>query len=448
MALMNVSNVNVSLPAIRDTLDAGAGQIQWVLAGYALTFGLVLVPCGRLGDLVGRRTLFLIGVALFVVASLGAALAWSPLVLNGWRMLQGAAAGVFNPQIIGLVQQHFRGSMRARAYGLMGAFIGVAMAVGPLLGGVTIAVLGPELGWRWVFGLNVPVGVLALILAWMWLPRDRRRAARGTLDLDPLGVAIFGVAIVLTMLPFLNLTDAWWVWLSLPAGALSACAWFRWEIRYDSRGRAPMVAPGLLRHRPFRIGSILIFCYFLALAPSWVLLTQYIQEGLGRSALVAGLACLPAALAGAACSVLSGRMVGRWGRPLVAVGAVVALAGQVTLAAVAWFGGTQGPPIWSVALAFVASGAAQGLVIGPNQTLTLEKVPVEHGGAAGGVMQTGQRLGSAIGFAMGTGVLFTVVDRSDWPTGVLVTSVVLAAATLVTLALALVDARRRAVGVE
>lgn len=446
MALMNVSNVNVSLPAIEHSLEASSGQIQWVLAGYALTFGLVLVPCGRLGDLFGRRTIFLVGVAGFAIASLGAALAWSPLSLNGWRMVQGLAAGVFNPQIIGLVQQHFRGPMRARAYGVMGAFIGVAMAVGPLLGGVTIAILGEDPGWRWVFGINVPVGVLALVLAWRWLPRDRRgRDAGGPRpDLDPLGVALFGVAMVLVMLPFLSVTDGWWIWLALPLGAGVAWVWFGWEERYSRGGKAPMVAPGLLRHRGFRNGSMLIFFYFMALAPSWVLLTQYVQVGLGRSALVAGLACLPAALAGAACSVFSGRVVGRWGRPLVAWGVVIALLGQMAFAAVAWLSPDSGPPVWAVALAFMASGAGQGLVIGPNQTLTLEEVPIQHGGAAGGVMQTGQRLGSAMGFAIGTGVLFAVVGGTNWSTGVLVTSAVLMTTTTIALVLAVLDARRRA----
>lgn len=446
MALMNVSNVNVSLPAIEHSLGASSGQIQWVLAGYALPFGLVLVPAGRIGDLFGRRTIFLIGVAGFAIASLGAALSWSPLSLNGWRMMQGITAGVFNPQIIGLVQQHFQGPMRARAYGVMGAFIGIAMAVGPLLGGVTIAILGEDPGWRWVFGINVPVGVLAMAFAWRWLPRDRYRRKPGEArpDLDPLGVALFGVAMLLIMVPFLSVTDGWWIWFALPAGAIVALVWFRWEERYSRGGRAPMVAPGLLRHRGFRNGSLLIFFYFLALAPSWVLLTQYVQVGLGRSALVAGLACLPAGLAGAACSVFSGRMVGRWGRPLVAGGVAVAMIGQIAFAAVAWFGGGAGPAVWAVALAFLASGAAQGLVIGPNQTLTLEEVPVQHGGAAGGVMQTGQRLGSAMGFAIGTGVLFAVVASSDWATGIVVTNAVLLATTLIALVLALMDARRRA----
>src|SRR5690606_34659315 len=212
MALMGVSIVNVSLPAIQDGLDASTSQLQWVLSGYALTFGLLLVPAGRLGDVYGRERLFLAGVALFALASLGAALAPSATLLNGCRLVMGLGSGLFNPQILGMVQQHFRGPDRARAFGVMGSVIGLAMAVGPLVGGLIIGALGPDLGWRWVFGVNVPTAVLAVVAGWRWLPRTRRRPA-ARVDLDPVGVAVFGAAMLALMLPFVRVTSSPLIWL-------------------------------------------------------------------------------------------------------------------------------------------------------------------------------------------------------------------------------------------
>lgn len=457
MALMSVSIVNVSLPAIQEGLNASTAQLQWVLSGFALTFGLLLVPAGRLGDVVGRRTLFLVGVALFTLTSLGAALATSATTLNLWRVAMGIGSGVLNPQIIGLVQQHFHGADRARAFGVMGAVIGMAMAVGPLLGGLIIGAVGPDLGWRWTFGVNVPVGLLSLLVAWRWLPRDSgdrgaRRAAgsgragrrsRARTDLDPVGVGLFGAAILLVMLPFLHVTDAAWIWGSLPAGALALLGWLAWERRYRVRGHAPMVDLALLRERGFAFGTVLILCYFIGLAPSWAVLAIFVQDGLGHSALVAGVVTVPAALAGAVASAAGGRLVTRWGRPLVAWGAALAVAGQLLTGLVAVLMGDHRLVLWALAASFVAIGAAQGLVIGPNQSLTLAAVPIAHGGAAGGVMQTGQRVGAAIGLAVGTGVLFATLGARDWPQAVLAAFLSMSLATSVALVVAVLDARRR-----
>ncbi len=451
MALMSVSIVNVSLPAIQQGLHASTAQLQWVLSGFALTFGLLLVPAGRLGDVVGRRTLFLVGVALFTLTSLGAALATSATTLNLWRVAMGIGSGVLNPQIIGLVQQHFHGAERARAFGVMGAFIGMAMAVGPLLGGLIIGAAGPDLGWRWTFGVNVPVGLLTLLVAWRWLPREdrhpgARRAAgggRARTDLDPVGVVLFGASILLVMLPFLHVTDAAWIWGSLPAGALALLGWLAWERRYRGRGHDPMVDLALLRERGFAFGTVLILCYFIGLAPSWAVLAIFVQDGLGHSALVAGVVTVPAALAGAVASAAGGRLVTRWGRPLVAWGAALAVAGQLATGLVAVLMGDHRLVLWALAASFVAIGAAQGLVIGPNQSLTLAAVPIAHGGAAGGVMQTGQRVGAAIGLAVGTGVLFATLGARDWPQAVLAAFLSMSLATSVALVVAVVDARRR-----
>ena len=154
MTLLDVSIVNVALPSIRAGLHASVSDLQWVLSGYALMFGLFLVPAGRLGDARGRRTVFLAGLSLFTLASALAGLSPGPGWLAGARLLQGAAGGLLNPQVAGFIQQLFRGAERGRAFGLLGATIGLSTAVGPLLGGAIIGVAGSPEGWRWVFYVN------------------------------------------------------------------------------------------------------------------------------------------------------------------------------------------------------------------------------------------------------------------------------------------------------
>lgn len=447
MALMGVSIVNVSLPAIQEGLSTSDAQIQWVLSGYSLTFGLLLVPAGRLGDVFGRRRLFVLGVTLFVLGSAACALAPNATLLNVARLATGVGSGLFNPQIVGMIQQYFTGAARARAFGVIGSFIGLALAIGPLLGGVIIQTLGPDLGWRWIFGVNVPAGLLAVVLAMLWLPRPEpvdRSPGAPRVDLDPFGIALFGAAIVLVMLPFLQVTEEVWRFAALPAALAVLSGWVRWERRYLGGGGAPMVDLRVFSDRGFGYGTVVVSTYFLGLTPSWAVLALFVQQGLGRSALVAGLLTLPGALAGAVTSVIGGRLVTRVGRPLVAVGAFVAATGLLAVGALAPFVYTGALPLWSLAVAFAVTGVAQGFVIGPNQSLTLAQVPLEYAGAAGGVLQTGQRVGGAVGLAVGTGVMFAVLAGSDWPTAVLVSFLVMAAATLGAGVVAVLDARRRA----
>src|SRR3954466_11591459 len=169
MTLLDVSIVNVALPSIRDDLHLSSSELQWVLSGYALTFGLLLVPAGRFGDARGRRNAFIAGLAIFTLASAAAGLATGPLWRVVPRLVQGAAAGVVNPQVSGLIQQLFEPAERGGPFGPLGATIGVSTAVGPLLGGLLIAVFGAADGWRWIFYINVPIGLVAIVLGARWI---------------------------------------------------------------------------------------------------------------------------------------------------------------------------------------------------------------------------------------------------------------------------------------
>lgn len=174
MALLALSVINVALPVIGTALDSDSRGLQWVVSGYALSFGLLLVPSGRLGDATGRKRLFLAGVAVFVVGGVVAGLAQSIEMLNLARVVQGVGSGMLNPQTFGLLQKYFRKEARARAFATMATTVSIATASGPLIGGLLIQALGDDLGWRAMFLVNVPLGVLALVLGQRWLPDDRR----------------------------------------------------------------------------------------------------------------------------------------------------------------------------------------------------------------------------------------------------------------------------------
>lgn len=411
MTLLDVSIVNVALPSIRTGLDATASDLQWVLSGYALTFGLVLVPAGRLGDARGRRGLFMAGLALFTLTSAGAGLSPGPSWLVVARLVQGIAGGVLNPQIAGIIQQLFRGRERGRAFGMLGATIGVSTAVGPLLGGLLIAAGGHREGWRWVFYVNVPVGIAALVLAHRLIPARRRapgstRTRPRAADLDPVGTLLLGAAVVLVLLPLVE-QEQWHSGISyllIPAGLAVAAAFVRWELRHR-REHQPLVDLGLFRLRSYALGAVIALLYFAGFTAIFFIFTLYLQSGLHYSALLAGLAITPFAAGSAIAAAVGGRVVTRLGRPLVALGLLLVAVGLAgTLLAVHEVPGRG--VAWVTVAPLALAGLGSGLVISPNQTLTLSEVPPDRGGAAAGVLQTGQRIGSAVGIAVIGSVFF------------------------------------------
>lgn len=414
MSLVGVSIVNVALPAIQSDLHASSSGLQWVLTGYALSFGLVLVPSGRAGDIWGQRPLFMAGIVVFALASLVCGLAPNTPVLNAARLVQGLGSGLLNPQAVGMIQLYFQGPARAKAFGTFGAVVGVAVAVGPVLGGLLIGALGNGLGWRAAFLLNVPIALLALVLAALWLPRQPRKPGRA--DMDPVGAVMFGAGVLLVLLPFVESHRGAVIWVAPALGALVLYTWTRWEHHCTRRGRQPMVDLELFRTASFSYGAGMIALYFLGMTSVWIVVAMYAQQGLGRSALEAGLLGLPAALASAVVSPLAGRAVLRHGRAVVLVGTACAMAGLLLSVAVVYAVVHHDLPApWLyVTLTFV--GLGQACVVAPNQTLSLADVPLKFAGVAGGVIQTGQRVGTAVGTAVITAVLFAVLDRSDWHT--------------------------------
>ncbi|ANY08704.1 MFS transporter [Pseudonocardia sp. HH130630-07] len=421
MSLLDVSIVNVALPSMQAGLDASAAQVSWVVSGYALTFGLVLVAAGRLGDDRGRRRMFLLGLALFTLTSAVAGFAPTPEVLVVVRLAQGAAAGLLSPQVVGFIQDLFRGPERGTAFGMFGAVVGISTAVGPLLGGLLLAWTGTADGWRWVFFVNIPIGVAALVYAARVLPSDgAARAARRPLDL--VGVVLLGVAVVTLMLPLvLSEQDPagapWWL---LAVSAVTTVAFAGWERRAKRVHGHPLIDGALLRTRSYATGVVLGMTYFAGFTSIFFVLTLYLQNGLGYTPLQTGLALTPFALGSAVTSALGGRLVERFGRPMVVIGLAVVLAGLVaTDVALSLAAGDPVATGWALAGTLLVAGAGGGLVVAPNQTLALSEVPSTSGGTAAGVLQTGQRIGTAVGLSAVGAVFFGRLSATgDWASAI------------------------------
>jgi EmrB/QacA subfamily drug resistance transporter len=416
MTLLDLSIVNVALPSLRTSLGASDSDLQWIIAGYALAFGVVLVPAGRLGDARSRRTVFLAGVALFTLSSAVAGAAPSPTVLATARVLQGLAGGLIAPQTSGFIQNLFRGPDRARAFGLLGAVIGISTAVGPLLGGLLVNLGGPDLGWRLVFYVNVPIGLVLLPLAYRLLPRADLPRERQSLD--PVGVGLFAAGVLLVLLPLVEgeqdepLRDRPW-WLLIPAVLLLA-ACLLWERSWARRGRETLIDLPLLRVRSFMFGLSLGTFYFAGFTAIFLVLTLYLQVGLGYSALEAGATQTPFAVGSAVASILGGRWLVRVGRGLAVIGLCLVITGLLAIDLLA--PDLDGLVGLKLAPLLLLAGFGGGLVISPNVTLTLAEVDPRRAGSGGGMLQTAQRVGSAIGVAVVLAQFFAALadSRGDY----------------------------------
>ncbi|MBO0812629.1 MAG: MFS transporter [Microlunatus sp.] len=411
MTLLDVSIVNVALPSLRAGLHAGDRAIQLVVAGYALAFGVVLVPAGRLGDARSRRLMFAFGVAVFTVASATAGAAQDAVWIAVARVVQGIGGGMIAPQVSGFIQNLFRGSERGRAFGMFGATIGVSTAIGPLLGGLLVRLGGPDFGWRLVFYVNVPVGIVLLVLIRRVLPAGRPGRRQ---SLDPVGVLIFAASVLLILYPVVQgsqgaplATRPWWL---LGPAAAGLAVFVGWERFWRSRGRETLVELELLTQQSYVFGLSLGTCYFAGFTSIFLITTLFLQNGLGYSALGAGATQMPFAVGSAVSAWFSGRLVQRYGRLLVVIGLVAVVVGLISIDLVV--PRVTGLVGLKLAPALLVTGLGGGMVVSPNVTLTLADVDPVHAGAGGGMLQTAQRVGSAIGVAIVLAQFFALLGRT------------------------------------
>ncbi len=414
MSLLDVSIVTVALPSIQQSLGASVAQVQWVVSGYALAFGLVLVAGGRLGDALGRRRMFLVALTGFVLTSALCGAAPNAELLVAARLLQGVAAGMLTPQNSGLIQVLFRGPERGRAFGIFGATVGLSTAVGPVLGGLILTAAGGPDGWRWIFYVNVPIGLIALVAAARLVPARQPTGQWVAHQIDVVGAVLLGAGVLCLLLPLVQIEDGglgrlWWLFGLAP---VLVALFLRWEQRMVRRDRAPLLDTRLLSATSgYPTGAALGLVYFVGLGGVWLVFALYFQQGLGYTPLQSGLAVTPFALGSTVSAAVAGRLVHRYSRWLTVVGLGGVAVGLATTALVLYAAPVPAAA-WVVAVPLLVAGIGGGAVISPNITMTLECVPPRMGGVAAGALQTGQRIGSAIGTAVLAAVFYGVVSQS------------------------------------
>ena len=404
MQLVDISIVNVAIPSIQRDLDATYAQIQWVLAGYQLAFAVMLITGGRLGDIFGRKRMFMAGMAGFTLASALCGLAQTPSMLIASRVLQGLFGAVMFPQILSVIQVTFPPRERAGAFGMFGATIGLATITGPLVGGLLIEADLLGLQWRPIFLVNVPIGIAALALAARFLTESKAPRA---LRLDPVGVAIVTAGLLLLVYPLVQGRDLdWplWTFLSMAAAVPVLAGFAVYERRKKARDGSPLVDLDLFRQRSFVPGLAVAGIFFMGIPAFFLTFSLWLQIGLGFSALHAGLTGAPFAVGSALASAASVRLAPRFGRRILSAGSLLLVAG---MAALMWtvdrYGGTVGS--WQLAPALLVCGLGLGSVVAPLVNVVLAGIRGQDAGAASGVLSTVQQVGGAVGVAV-IGVVF------------------------------------------
>ena len=412
MSLLDATIVNVALPTIRTSLSASEATLSWIISGYALAFGLALIPAGRLGDRYGHKWVFIIGLALFTGASLACGLAQNGNQLVVARIAQGLAGGLYVPAVTAHIQLLFSGRTRGKAFAIMGAVIGVSSALGPLIGGLLIQAFGNTNGWRLIFVVNLPFGIAALIAAFLMLPAGSE--SRGTSSgVDVLGLLLLSGGLVAILVPLIEGQDqGWpvWTYLSLAGGIALVALFGGWEVHLAGRGKSPLVPPHLFSHPAFTGGVILALVYFAAFVSIFFTISILWQAGLGHTALESGIVSIPFALGSIVGASQSGRLAASIGRNVLVIGAGMVAVGLSALWLVLMLTTPGDLTGVDLLVPLLVAGIGSGLFIAPNAQFIIATVDRQEAGAASGVIATMQRLGAAIGIAIIGSVFFGTLE--------------------------------------
>jgi EmrB/QacA subfamily drug resistance transporter len=442
MAGFDIWAVNVAAPSLQRDLHVSDAALQLIVGGYAFMYASGMVTGGRLGDLLGYRRMFMTGVITFAAASLLCGFARSSGELVGFRLLQGVTGAVMVPQVLALITAAFGVRERTRALAWFGVTMGLGFVSGQILGGGLIQANIFGLGWRAIFLVNVPVGILALIAASVVVPHAwAERRPR----LDLIGAAGVSASIALALVPLtLGRDEGWpaWTWASLAAALPVLALTIAFERRLGRRGGDPLLDLPLFRERAFSAGLGVNFGLVFFFASFMFVLTLLLQAGLGQSPLHAGIEALPMAATFTIMSILSPRLAARLGPRSVTMGAVIAALGAAGLALTGLHFGAHLTG-WDAAPATAVIGVGQGMALPSLIGVVLAHVRPERAGAAAGILTTTQQFGAASGIAI-VGAIFygaigTAPGRGSFVSGMVlamtVNAVLLAAAAAITLVL-------------
>ncbi|MFN2582217.1 MAG: MFS transporter [Candidatus Dormibacteria bacterium] len=403
MVLLDISIVNVAIPAIRNNLAANNADIQFVVAGYGLAYAVMLITGGRLGDIFGRKRLFMIGMTGFVLASALCGLAQSALMLDLSRVFQGVMAALMYPQVLSVIQVSFPPHERARVFGLLGAVIGIATITGPLVGGLIIRDDLVGSSWRWIFLVNLPIGIVSLIGAYRVVGESR---APNATRLDLVGVAIATAGLLLLVYPLVEgQVLGWpaWTYICMALSPFVLAGFVLYERRLPST-RFPLVQLSMFGIPAFRVGVVISAVFIAGIPAFFFTASLMLQVGLGFSALHAGLTTIPWSIGSAIASAMSARIAPRLGKWTIAIGSMLLVVGILGVILTVHLRGSDLTG-FDLIPSFFVSGLGLGTVIAPLLTVILAGVPPRDAGSASGVLTTFQQLGGAIGVAV-VGVVF------------------------------------------
>lgn len=410
MDLVDVTIVNVAIPSIQRDAGATFSQIQWITAGYALAFAAGLITGGRLGDIHGRKRLFLIGIGGFTLASALCGFAANPEMLVAARILQGGMAALMVPQVLSIVHATFPAHERGKVFGLFGAVVGLGAVTGPLLGALLTEWNLFGLEWRPIFLINLPVGIAGLILGSRFITESKAPKA---LKLDMVGVALVTLGLLMLLYPLTRGRElGWplWGYVSMGGALVVLGALVAYERRKAARDGSPLVELSLFKVKSFAAGIAVQTVFGVALGIFFLVWTLYMQYGLGWSPLKAGLTGIPFSIAVSMAAGLSvQKLVPRFGRKVLQAGALVMGIGVLLYI---WESGHYGQSIapWQMALPLVVMGLGMGLIVAPLTDAILSEVPREHAGSASGLISTVQQMGNALGLGLVSVVFFGVID--------------------------------------
>jgi EmrB/QacA subfamily drug resistance transporter len=396
--------VNVAIPSIQTDLGASASAIEWVIAGFALAYGVCMITGGRLGDIFGRRRMYAIGMALFALSSLICGVAPNAATLVTARIVQGASAALMAPQVLAVLRTAFTGKAQLRAFSAYGLTMGIAAVFGQLIGGLLIK--ADVFGWDWrtCFLINLPIALVALVLVPATVPESK---APGRPKLDLPGVVLITAALVAVLLPLIQgREDGWpaWTWVSFGIAVVLLAVFVGYQRALANRGGAPLVNPGMFGDRAFTVGLLAQLVFWMGQASFFLVFALYVQPGRGLDALGAGTIFGAIGIGYLATSLNATKLAVKLGRQVLAVGGVTMVVGLVLVYIAVAENGIGGNIGWLVP-GLVIDGAGMGMVIGPLAATVLARVSPQHAGSAGGVLATGLQVGNSLGVAI-IGVIF------------------------------------------
>ncbi|MEU7072615.1 MFS transporter [Streptomyces narbonensis] len=410
MDLVDATIVNIAIPSIERDLGASFGAIQWITAGYALAFAAGLITGGRLGDIYGRKRLFLLGTAGFTVASALCGFAANPEMLVASRLLQGMAAAMMVPQVLSIIHVTFPAHERGKVFGMFGAIIGLGAVSGPLLGALLTQWNIAGLEWRPIFLINLPVGIAGLILGRKFISESKAPKA---LRLDIVGMLLVTAALLMLIYPLTRGRELDWpMWgHAMMVGSLLVFGAFVVYERFKTRkDGSPLVELSLFRVKSFAAGIAVQLTFGIVLGIFFLVWTLYMQIGLGWTPLKAGVTGVPFSIAVSTAAGLSvQKLVPRFGRKVLQAGALTMIAGVLIYSFVAGRYGNGIEP-WQMILPLVVMGLGMGLIVAPLTDAVLSEVPREHAGSASGLINTTGQMGNALGLGLVSVVFFGVID--------------------------------------